>query len=243
MSSVRIGTWITLGNASIAEILLRAGFDWLTIDLEHSAITFGEAQRMIQVIDLGGGTPYVRVGSHDPTEIKRVLDAGAHGVIVPMIQNREQAEKAVAAVKYPPQGTRGVGLGRAQGYGTSFKKYQEWAASSSKVYFQIEHVDAIENLESILTVKGCDGVFIGPYDLSASLGFPGEFDHPEVKKAIERFHKVTANKKVEKGIHVIEPNPAEVQKRIAEGFNFIAYCLDTLFLARMCERGLGEIRG
>ena len=117
---VTVGSWITLGHPSVAEIMAHSGFDWLTVDMEHSAITLHQAQQLIQVIELSGVVPLVRVGENDPNLIKRVMDAGAHGVIVPMVNSKEEAEKAVRSVKYPPKGSRGVGLARAQKYGADF---------------------------------------------------------------------------------------------------------------------------
>jgi len=121
--NISIGSWITLGHFSIAEIMANAGFDWLCIDLEHSVIDYYEAEQLIATIESNGCVPYVRVGANDPTIIKRVLDAGAKGVIVPMVNTPEDAQKAVNASKYPPKGNRGVGLARAQGYGFSFDEY------------------------------------------------------------------------------------------------------------------------
>src|SRR5512136_2475206 len=144
--ALTIGSWITLGHPAIAEIMAKAGFDWLTIDLEHSAITLDQTQQLIQVIELCGVTPLVRVGENGPYLIKRVMDAGAHGVIVPMVNTAEEAKRAVDAVKYPPEGRRGVGLGRAQGYGFEFEKYRDWSREKSVVIVQIEHIDAINNL-------------------------------------------------------------------------------------------------
>src|SRR4030042_6062223 len=118
-----IGSWITLGHPAIAEIMARAGFDWLTVDMEHSVLTIRETEELIRIIDLCGVTPLVRLSANDPVQIKRVMDAGAHGVIVPMVNSAAEAKQAVAAGGYPPKGQRGVGLARGQGYGTSFDRY------------------------------------------------------------------------------------------------------------------------
>src|SRR3990167_5457072 len=238
---VTIGSWITIGNPAIAEIMARSRFDWLTIDMEHSAITLSEAQQLIQVIDANNVIPFVRVGENSPILIKRVMDAGAHGVIVPMVNTREEAIKAVESAKYPPFGKRGVGLGRAQGYGNSFETYKEWVKTDSIVIIQIEHILGVENLESILTVDGIDGFFVGPYDLSGSLGHPGEFDHPDMIKALEHIKDVSRSYKGSIGLHVIQPNPNEVSRRIEEGYNFIAFSLDTLFLSTICNSTLSEM--
>ena len=184
---ITLGSWITLGNTSIAEIMAKAGFEWLVVDMEHSAITLDIAQQLIQVIEGCGAVPLVRVGENNATLIKRVMDAGAYGVIVPMVNTKKEAEAAVNAVKYPPVGTRGVGLARAQGYGNNFEDYRDWIKKESIVIVQIEHIDAVNNLEDILKVRGVDGSIIGPYDLSASLGIPGEFDNTELKRPLKKY--------------------------------------------------------
>ena len=188
--ALTIGSWITLGHPSIAEIMANAGFDWLTIDMEHSAITLDLAQQLIQVIGLCGVVPLVRVGENNPTIIKRVMDAGSHGVIVPMVNSKDDAINAVNAVKYPPAGKRGVGLARAQGYGTTFEKYKEWVDRDSIVIVQIEHIKAVDNLEGILSVDGVDGFIVGSYDLSGSLGIPGEFENPKVIEALDEIQRI-----------------------------------------------------
>ncbi len=169
-----IGSWLTIGNSAIAEIMAGAGFDWLTIDMEHSAITLEQAQQMIQTIDAYDVASLIRVGENNPNIIKRAMDTGAHGVIVPMITSREEAERAVKSVKYPPHGYRGVGLARAQRYGRDFPAYEKWNREQSVVILLIEHIDAVNNLEAILTVPSVDAFIVGPYDLSGSMGKIGQ---------------------------------------------------------------------
>lgn len=238
-----IGSWITLGNTAIAEIMAKAGYDWLTIDMEHSAITIENAQNLIQVIELSGCAPLVRVGVNDATIIKRVMDAGAHGVIVPMVNSKEDAEKAVKAVKYPPTGARGVGLARAQGYGITFEQYKQWLQDESVIVVQIEHIDAVNNLEDILSVDGIDGFIVGPYDLSGSLGVPGQFDYPEVKKALDRIKEVSKDLDANSGFHVVTSDIEPLKQKIDEGYRFIAHSLDILFLGDSCRNSLNRIRG
>jgi len=240
-NQLTIGSWITLGHPAIAEIMVQSGFDWLTIDMEHSAITLHEAQQLIQVIELSGCVPLVRVGSNDPNLIKRVMDAGSHGVIVPMVNSAKDAEAAVKAVKYPPAGTRGVGLARAQGYGVDFEKYKDWAERESIVIVQIEHIDAVDNIEEILLTDGVDGFIIGPYDLSGSLGMPGEFNEPEVLDALETVKEVAKKVNIISGFHVVPPEPNQLRDKIDEGYRFLAYSLDSLFLAETCRRDLSII--
>lgn len=239
---VTIGSWVTLGHGAVAEIMARAEFDWLTVEMEHSAITLHQAQELIRIIDLCGVVPLVRLGENNPTLIKRVMDAGAHGVIVPMVNSAREAENAVSAVKYPPDGTRGVGLARAQEYGLDFEKYRAWTREESIVVVQIEHITAVEKLESILSVPGVDGFILGPYDLSGSLGIPGQFDHPNYVEALEQVRRVGQKMNAVCGYHVVPPRPELVIQKIREGYTFIAYSDDFLFLGESCRDGLKTIR-
>lgn len=237
-----IGSWITLAHPAIAEIMARAGFDWLTIDLEHSVITIREAEELIRVISLCEVPALVRLTSNDQNQIKRVMDAGACGVIVPMVNSREDAERAVQSVHYPPFGRRGVGLARAQGYGTSFANYREWLDKEAVVIVQIEHIDAVNDLEAILTVPGVDGYIIGPYDLSASMGIPGEFGDPRLVAAIEKVRTTGIALGKPGGLHVVEPDSTKLKEAISKGFRFLAYSLDTRILDVHCRLGLAECR-
>jgi 2-dehydro-3-deoxyglucarate aldolase len=239
---VTIGSWLTLGHTSIAEIMAKAGFEWLTVDMEHSVITLDVAQQLIQVIEGCGVIPLVRVGENNPNVIKRVMDAGAHGVIVPMVNSKERAEAAVKAVKYPPVGTRGVGLARAQGYGQGFDEYAATVNEESVVIVQIEHIDAVNNIESILSVGGVDGCIIGPYDLSGSLGMPGKFGYPDVVGAIEKVEQTCKEKEVTLGLHIIQPDYRLVLEKVAKGYSFIAFSLDILFLGNNCREQLKLVR-
>jgi 2-dehydro-3-deoxyglucarate aldolase len=237
-----IGSWITLCNLSIAEIMAKSGFDWLVIDLEHSAINFGQAQQLIQIIELCGRVPLVRVGENNANIIKRIMDMGAHGVIVPMVNNKNDAVRAVNAVKYPPLGNRGVGLARAQGYGMEFEKYRDWVNKYSVVIAQIEHISAVENLKDILSVEGIDGFIVGPYDLSASLGRPGDFGSPDMRQALKDI--LATSKKIKKpaGFHVIQPDADDLLNKIKEGYKFLGFSLDTLFLGESISGQLNKIQ-
>jgi len=235
-----IGSWLTIGNTSVAEIMARSGFDWLTVDMEHSAIAIEMAQELIRVVELAGVTPLVRVSCNEPTIIKRVMDAGSHGVIVPMVNSRADAERAVGSVKYAPLGFRGVGLARAQGYGADFERYKEWNQKNSIVIVQIEHIDAVKQLEGILQVEGVDGYLVGPYDLSASLGFPGQFDHPAVLEALRQIEKVAADIGALSGFHVIDPDLEPLQDKVSQGYRFLAHSLDILYLGNAC-RGMTKM--
>lgn len=241
---ITIGSWITTGHPAIAEILSFAGFDWLTIDMEHSAITLTEAQNLIQTIELSGCVPLVRVSSNDPVIIKRVMDAGSHGVIVPQVNSVQEAKDAVSAVKYPPKGTRGVGLARAQGYGIDFEDYKKWNNNNSIVIVQIENILGVENLEGIISVEGVDGFIVGPYDLSASLGVPGEFENPKYLQAMDTINKViNKSSTIAAGFHVVPLETGMVLDKIKEGYCFLAYSLDSLFIADYARKDLLKIKG
>lgn len=233
--SVMLGSWITLYHTAIAEIMAKAGFEWLTVDMEHSSITLDQAQHLIQVIGLSETTPLVRVGENNPVVIKRVMDAGAHGIIVPMVNSADDARNAVNSVKYPPIGKRGVGLARAQGYGFEFETYKKWVNKDSVVIVQIEHIEAVDNLDHILNVDGVDAFIVGPYDLSASMGLPGKFKHPKVLNALKKIMEISRHHAVAPGFHVIPPDSREVLRKIKAGYRFIGVSLDTLFLGLNCR--------
>ena len=241
-NELTLGSWISLGHTAIAEIMAKTGFDWLTIDMEHSAIELHEAQQLIQVIELSGVVPLVRVGENSALLIKRVMDAGAHGVIVPMVNTKEDAVRAVESTKYPPVGKRGIGLARAQGYGFRFEEYKEWLDKKSIVVVQIEHIDAIKNLEDILSVKGVDGSIVGPYDLSGSLGKPGDFGNPEMQKALLRYETISKKMKKAMGFHVVQPDIKKAAALIKSGYTFLAVGLDTLYIGEKCMETLNGIK-
>ena len=241
-SEVTIGSWITLGHPSIAEIMATAGFDWLVLDMEHSVLELSEVQMLIQVLDMKKCPAIVRLTSNHPDQIKRVMDAGATGVMIPMVRSAADAEAAVQSVYYPPRGKRGVGLARAQGYGAQFKQYKNWLEENAVVVAMIEHIDAVNTIDSILSVDGIDAYIIGPYDLSGSMGHIGEFDHPEVTSAIEKVLKAGNRLGKPGGIHVVEPNQDELQQRIVAGFSFIGYGLDIRILDTLCRSHIQSIR-
>ena len=242
MKKPSIGSWITLNHPSIAEIMAVAGFDWLCVDMEHSVTDYFEAQQLIATIQSKGIKAFVRVGENNIRIIKRVLDAGADGIIVPMVNTKQEAQKAVDAVKYPPKGKRGVGLARVQRYGFGFEDYRDNYADDIKIIVQIEHVDAVNNLDDILSLEDIDGTFIGPYDLSGSMGKPGKYADDDVKEVLGRYELIA--KKHEKliGFHVIQPDYQLVLDKIDLGYNFIAFSLDTLFLGSMARNQVSKLK-
>ena len=230
-----IGSWISFGFTQTCEIMAKAEFDWLVIDMEHSAIDYKQCLHLIQIIESNGVTPLVRVGANDPLLIKRSMDAGAHGVIVPMVNTLEDAQKAIDALYYPPKGSRGVGLARAQEYGVGFEVYKKWADKETIFIPQIEHIEGVNNLESILALGPVDGFIIGPYDLSGSLGIPGEWKHPAVLEALDKVNKVLSDNDNHKpgGYHIVHSNQDELEQRIKQGYRFIAYGDDMVFFTEI----------
>ncbi|ARO87030.1 2,4-dihydroxyhept-2-ene-1,7-dioic acid aldolase [Nitrosospira lacus] len=241
-NALTIGSWVTLGHPAIAEIMAAAGFDWLVLDTEHSVLELSEVQMMIQVLDGQQCPAIVRLTSNHPDQIKRVMDAGAAGVMVPMVKTAADAEAAVQAVYYPPRGRRGVGLARAQGYGARFQQYRQWLEDNAVIVVMIEHIDAVNAIDSILSVPGIDAYIIGPYDLSGSMGRPGELDYPDVESAIEQVREAGHRLGKPGGIHVVEPDPEALRRNIDAGFNFLGYGLDIRILDTLCRGHMRNIR-
>ena len=237
-----LGSWITIGHPAVAEIMAAAGFDWLTVDLEHSAISIERAEEIIRIIELCGVKPFVRLSSHNPEQIKRVMDSGAHGIIVPMVKTAEEVTQAVAAVHYPPLGNRSVGLARAQRYGNAFEAYYEWQKSNVMVIVQIEHIDAVDNIEAIFSIQGISGYIVGPYDLSASMGIPGDFANEKMSAALDRIKIAAKDYQVSSGIHIVEPDLGELKRRISEGYKFIAYGVDMRMLDITCRLATDKMK-
>jgi 2-dehydro-3-deoxyglucarate aldolase len=236
-----VGSWLSIASTETAEIMLGGGYDWLCIDMEHTAIGTEAMAKMMQVVALGGSPVLVRVGANDALLIKRAMDSGATGVIVPMINTADEARLAVEALYYPPRGKRGVGLARAQGYGRNFEAYREWADRESVLIVQIEHHEGVRNLEAILAVDGVDAFMIGPYDLSGSLGRPGDFDSPAVAAALEQTRAVMQRSVKPGGLHIVHPDPATLRARVAEGYRFIVYGVDQIFFANAVDRDRAEL--
>mgnify|MGYP003975833369 FL=1 len=237
-----IGSWITLGNTGIAEILANAGYDWLVVDLEHTTISLEQAGELIRTIELSGVPSLVRLTSNDENQIKRVMDAGATGVVVPMVKNVEDAKSAVAAIHYPPLGNRGVGLARAQKYGNAFQEYLKWQSDANDGPVVVEHIDAVNNLKNILSVEGVDAFIIGPYDLSCSMGIPGEFNNPKFKQVVESIISISNEMNAVSGLHVVEPDLLKLDEAIKMGHKFIAYSVDIRMLAVMAKSGVDRIK-
>ncbi|MDX9743119.1 MAG: aldolase/citrate lyase family protein [Arcobacteraceae bacterium] len=242
-NELTIGSWITIGHSAVVDVMATAGFDWLVVDLEHTSIDLTTAHSLIATIQANGMKALVRVSKNEEVIIKRVLDMGADGIVVPMIKSRKDALEAIDYAKYPPVGKRGVGLFRAQKYGTGFDEYKKWVSEELVIIAQIEHYEAVENIEEIIMTEGIDGVIIGPYDLSGSLGYPGEYHREEVKEGIAKVLRVCKEQNVPSGFHVIESNSQKLQERIDQGCTFLAYSVDFFFLGDSARDGMKKIIG
>jgi len=235
------GTWLQIGSPISAGIMASVGFDWICVDLEHGSIGIETMTNMFMAIEnRGGAIPIARVPSDDPTFIHRVLDAGARGIVVPMVMNDVQCGNAVRCAKYPPQGHRGYGYCRANCYGEDFDWYSKYANDNIAVIAQIEHVIAIENLWPILQVEGLDATFIGPYDLSGSLGCSGNFTNPDYLKALDTYVTLSKQAGVPMGTHVVHPNRDRLKDAIDTGYSMIAIGMDSTLLRCATDNAVGE---
>lgn len=231
-----IGTIASLASPEVTEILAGSGYDWLFLESEHAPVGPLELQRMI--MGAHAIPCVVRLPNHAEIEIKRALDAGAAGIIAPQVNTAAQAAAIVSYAKFPPEGRRGVGVSRANGYGYDVGPHVARANQESAVIVQAEHIDAVHQIEEIVRVPGLDAVFVGPYDLSASLGKLGQLEDPEVVQAIAHVAAVTKSAGLALGFFAI--SPALVLPRLLEGFTLVACGVDTLFL-RQGARAVSEI--
>jgi len=224
------GTWLQIGNPISAGVVASGGFDWVCVDLEHGIIGIETMANMFMAIESCGAVPVARVPSDDPTFIHRVLDAGAQGIIVPMVMCDDQCRDAVRFSKYPPEGYRGYGYCRANNYGEQFEMYSQYANNEIAIIAQIEHHIAIDNLWPILQTEGLDATFIGPYDLSGSLGCPGDFKNEKYLDAIEKYLLMSKQAGVPTGIHIVHTNHENVENAVRLGYSMIALGMDSRFL-------------
>ncbi len=241
-NKLTIGSWIMMSDSTSVEVMALAGFDWLAIDIEHTSINLDKLNVLIQIIQAKKIKALVRVSKNEEVIIKKVLDMGADGIIVPMINSKDDAIKAINYAKYPPIGMRGVGLTRASQYGEKFEDYKKWVKDELVIIAQIEHINAVNNIEQIIKVDGIDGALIGPYDLSASMGFPGKFDDIKFKDAIKKVTDLCKANNFPSGFHIVETNSIAVQTRIDEGFTFLAYGIDYMFMRDAAVNGIKKIK-
>ncbi len=230
---------VTLSCPETAEILSEVGYDWLFLDAEHSTYSAADMQAIIGRV--GHTLPcLVRLAAPNEVQIKKALDIGAAGIIAPQVNSPELAEKIVSWSRYSPEGTRGVGLGRAHGYGFTFDDYLSSANENTTVVVQAEHIDAVNSIEQIVEVPGVDAVLIGPYDLSASLKRIGEIDHPEVTGAIQHVTEVCQKNNIPLGIFGVTVDA--VKPYIDSGYTLITAGVDTVMLGQAARKMLGQLK-
>lgn len=234
------GTILSLSSLEAAEVLAAAGFDWLFVDMEHSVLDPAQVQGLLQAV-AGRAACILRIPLNDEIWIKKALDTGATGIMVPQINTPEEARRAVRLSKYAPLGTRSVGVSRAHGYGAALGEYLRRANDETVVVVQAEHIQAVENIEAILDVEGIDAVLVGPYDLSASMGMMGQVDSPEVQAAIARVRQACLARKMPLGIFAVTGSRA--RDYAAEGFTLLAGSSDTLMLVQAAQQTMRELRG
>jgi 2-dehydro-3-deoxyglucarate aldolase len=226
-----IGSWIQLPNSSVAEILGNAGYDWIAVDLEHGSIDVQILPDLFRAIESNNTLPMVRLADGLTKDCKRALDAGAAGVIVPMIESADHLRLVQEACYWPPAGRRGVGFSRANLFGARFGEYFKESQAPFLVAM-IETLNAVLDLDQILAVNGLDAILIGPYDLSAALGITGEFDNPLFIKTLDSIKDKAKKARIPMGIHIVDPNEKDLQEKIKEGYQFIPYSIDSVFLCK-----------
>lgn len=231
-----VGAWLSIGHPTVAEVTAGQRFDFVVIDTEHTPIGLETVENMCRGVDAADTDTslLVRVPSNDPVRIKRVLDIGVDGVMVPMVETASEARQVVDATRYPPEGSRGVASGRAAEYGDGFKQYVDTANESIFTLVQIETRTGLDNAEAIASVDGIDAVFVGPADLSANLDIFAEWENNRLDEAIERVIDAGASADVPVGTLVV--NPEDIQMRVAQGFDFLIIGKDTNHLSSSNQR-------
>ncbi|HKL37913.1 MAG TPA: aldolase/citrate lyase family protein [Bacteroidales bacterium] len=234
-----IGTLLTIPSPAVAEIMVQSGFDWLFIDMEHSTISLQDAEGMIRA---AGNKAHciIRCPSNDEAWIKRCLDTGADGIILPRINTLKEAQYAVYHAKYPPVGNRSVGISRAHGYGSMFNEYLERANEDIALIIQCEHRDALGELDQMVALEGIDAIFVGPYDLSASMNKTGQVEAPEVQKAIDQIQQVT--RKAQKPLGIFATTPSGIKKWQHQDFSLLAMGVDSALLASAGKQILKQFK-
>jgi 2-dehydro-3-deoxyglucarate aldolase len=225
-----IGTWMHIPSTAVAEIIGNAGYDWAAIDLEHGSFSLDMIPGLCMALERGNTVPFARIAQAHPKDIKQALDAGVKGLILPMICSKKELEDAISWAYYPPKGSRGVGYSRANLYGKNFKEGLQENRNELVIIAQIEHIKAVESLDDILSTQNLDGIIIGPYDLSASMGLTSQFEHDDFITTLKEINEKASHYGIPMGLHIVEPDIHTLQDKIKEGYQFIAYGIDAVFL-------------
>lgn len=234
--SASIGSWMQIPDSSVAEIMGAAGYDWVAVDLEHGLFPTSILPDIFRALELRGTVPVARVGQNESLGIKHALEAGAKGIIVPMIHSRDDMEKAVARAYYSPRGERGVGYSRASLFGKFFDVHLKRCDEELILVAQIEDIRGVNAIHEIARTPGVDVLMVGPYDLSASMNLTGQFEHPEFVAAVSEVRAAAKAAGVAMGMHVVQPVLENLKASIADGNQWIAYATDAIFLYQSAER-------
>ena len=226
-----IGSWIQLPNASIAEIMGQSGYDWVAVDLEHGAISICLLPDLFRALELGNTLPLARIAQGKEKDCKQALDAGAAGLIIPMVESAEELQKVINFSSWPPFGIRGVGFSRANLFGKYFDQYSEQAQNPLMIAM-IENISALKQLDEILEVRGLDAILIGPYDLSASMNLTAKFTDPKFLDAMKIIKDKADKANIPCGVHVVEPKKSELIKKVEDGYRFLPYTIDSVILEK-----------
>jgi 4-hydroxy-2-oxoheptanedioate aldolase len=238
----QIGLWSGLGSGIAAEIVAQAGFDWIVLDTEHAPNEVPGLLAQLQAMATGTAEPVVRCAWNDPVLIKRILDVGVRSLLVPFVQSADEARRAVAATRYPPEGLRGVAVAtRATGWGRRLAEYQHGANREMCVIVQIETRTALAAIEAIAAVDGVDALFIGPSDLAADLGHLGNPGHPEAQAAFA--DALTRIRAAGKSAGILTADPAAARRYLDLGYAFVAVGSDTGVLAQGTSRLAAQFKG
>lgn len=230
------GGWISYREPGIAETLALAGFDFIAIDMEHTTISIDDANRIITSVQSEGGICIPRQVSHNNDYMKPMLEAGADGIMMPLVNTPQEASNILRNFKFTPKGNRSFGVNRAHGYGFNFDRYISTWNDSGLFIIQIETIDAVENIENILKIKDIDAVMIGPYDISGSLNVPGQTNHPKVREAGKRVVDACEKAGVSCMTQVADVSASAVQDAIDQGFTSIVLGSDLFVLWKWAEQ-------
>jgi 2-keto-3-deoxy-L-rhamnonate aldolase RhmA len=237
---VAYGLTLTIGSPQIAELIGYLGFDWVWIEAEHTTMGLESLLSQVQALAGSGTKAIIRVDNNDQTVIKRVLDMGCDGIIIPSVNTRADAEKAIRSIKYPPLGERGIGLARAQGYGVSLGEYIKTANDKVLTFFMIEHITAVQNIDEILQTDGLDGVIVGSLDLAGSMNLQNDLANPLIEAEVQKVLQASKAAGIACGAFVGDPNQAIA--RIQDGFQLVTLGADVILLASSATNVLNAVK-
>ena len=237
-----IGSWIQIGDPEVTQMMIQSGFDFLVIDMEHGSIFESDLPILFQKFDGTNCIPFVRVANNDSILIRRALDLGSQGIIVPGVKSKEDVLKAENAIYYPPKGERGIGFSKVSNYGLTFHEYFKSQNNNVLFVIQIEHEAAVIDINEIFSSDNIDSYIIGPYDLTGSMGIVGEFNNSNYLNNLNIIKKSAAKNGIKSGIHVVNPEVDQLKNAINEGYEFIAYGTDALLMYNKCKTDLDSLK-